>query len=125
MKIQIINLFYIYFIYFYLLFIYFELFRIIIYCHYYYIIAHNWQFLIIPANSGFKEAPPTKKPSISYCLMSSPEFFSLTEPPYWIRIPSATSLLTLSAKYSLMYLCTSCAWSGVATFPVPIAQTGS
>lgn len=31
--------------------------------------------------AGFKLAPPTKKPSISACLASSLQFFSLTEPP--------------------------------------------
>src|SRR5215467_14049915 len=39
--------------------------------------------------SGFKQAPPTKAPSTSFCAISSRAFSGLTLPPYWIRTPSA------------------------------------
>ena len=40
-------------------------------------------------NSGFNEAPPTRKPSTSGMAESSGAFFALAEPPYWMRIASA------------------------------------
>lgn len=76
-------------------------------------------------NSGFKEAPPTKNPSISGCPASSLQLAPVTEPPYWIRIFSATCGLTFLSNQPRRALCTSCACSGVAVFPVPMAQTGS
>lgn len=36
---------------------------------------------MISANSGFKEAPPTKNPSISAYPINSWQFFPLTDPP--------------------------------------------
>lgn len=42
-------------------------------------------------NSGFKLAPPTKKPSMSLQAASSFAFAAVTEPPYWMRTESATS----------------------------------
>ena len=33
------------------------------------------------SQAGFKLAPPTKNPSMSFCFASSLQFFSLTEPP--------------------------------------------
>jgi len=38
--------------------------------------------LIISLKSGLREAPPTKKPSISGWEINSAAFFELTEPPY-------------------------------------------
>lgn len=35
----------------------------------------------ISANAGFKDAPPTKNPSISGFLIKSEAFLSVTEPP--------------------------------------------
>lgn len=35
---------------------------------------------MILIKSGFKDAPPTKKPSISDCLPSSLQFSAVTEP---------------------------------------------
>lgn len=40
----------------------------------------------IYAKPGFKAAPPTKNPSISYFLINSSLFFSLTDPPYIILV---------------------------------------
>lgn len=37
--------------------------------------------LMMSTNAGFKLAPPTKKPSISFSLARSLQFFSLTLPP--------------------------------------------
>ena len=50
--------------------------------------------LTMSANSGLREAPPTRKPSMSGHLASSPQFFALAEPLCWMRVSSATSLLT-------------------------------
>jgi hypothetical protein len=33
-------------------------------------------------NSGFREAPPTKNPSIFGFAINSAAFFAVTEPPY-------------------------------------------
>ena len=43
----------------------------------------------------------------------------------WILTLEATSAETFSFIHFRTPACTSCAWSGVATLPVPIAQTGS
>jgi hypothetical protein len=37
--------------------------------------------LMMSTNAGFKLAPPTRKPSISFSFASSLQFFSLTLPP--------------------------------------------
>ena len=37
--------------------------------------------LMMFTNSGFSDAPPTRKPSMSACLPSSSQFFAFTEPP--------------------------------------------
>merc|ERR1719213_180217 len=42
-------------------------------------------------NSGFIEAPTTRKPSMSGQADSSGAFLAFAEPPYWMRIPAATS----------------------------------
>merc|ERR1712166_200725 len=51
----------------------------------------------ISANSGFIEAPPTRKPSMSGCAESASAFAALAEPPYWMRMPSATAADAFSA----------------------------
>mmetsp|Transcript_16677 Transcript_16677/g.41979 ORF Transcript_16677/g.41979 Transcript_16677/m.41979 type:complete len:307 (-) Transcript_16677:150-1070(-) len=84
-----------------------------------------WHAVIISMNVGFKLAPPTRKPSMSCFARSSAQFSGVTLPPYWIRTFSATSALTAVLRYSRIEACVSCAWSGVATLPVPIAHTGS
>mmetsp|Transcript_30792 Transcript_30792/g.43111 ORF Transcript_30792/g.43111 Transcript_30792/m.43111 type:complete len:203 (-) Transcript_30792:560-1168(-) len=80
---------------------------------------------IFRKDEAFKEAPPTKKPSISVWPFNSFAFSGLTEPPYTILMLSAISWPTAFETHLRMYEWTSCAWSGVAVLPVPIAQTGS
>ena len=46
------------------------------------------------AISGLRDAPPTRKPSMSSIADSSLAFFAFTEPPYWMRMPSPHSLET-------------------------------
>uniref|UniRef100_A0A2P2L0Q0 Triosephosphate isomeraseic-like n=1 Tax=Rhizophora mucronata TaxID=61149 RepID=A0A2P2L0Q0_RHIMU len=82
--------------------------------------------LTMVANSGpFKDAPPTRKPSISSCFASSAQLPPFTDPPYITRVFEATSVETFVLSQSRTATCTSCACWGVATLPVPIAQTGS
>ena len=45
-----------------------------------YKIYEDWA-LIMSTKAGFKLAPPTRKPSMSFSLASSLQFFSLTLPP--------------------------------------------
>ena len=76
-------------------------------------------------SAAFKLAPPIKAPSMFGCAISSSMLEVLTLPPYWIRIASDTSseynsLITLRMNPQV-----SSAISGVAVFPVPIAQIGS
>ena len=52
-------------------------------------------------------------------------FLGFTDPPYWIRRLSAASTDTAAATAARIAECISCACSGLATLPVPIAQTGS
>ena len=54
-------------------------------------------------DSGFREAPPTRAPSMSGWAMSSSTFSGFTEPPYWMRTLAAasapkTSEITLRIK---------------------------
>merc|ERR1719327_262390 len=65
-------------------------------------------------NSGFREAPPTRKPSMSGQADSSGAFLAFAEPPYWMRIIAAQYAETLAAIQSRICLCVSCAWAGVA-----------
>jgi len=76
-------------------------------------------------NSYFKDAPPTKNPSISGWDNKSPAFFPVTDPPYWILIFYEISSDALSFTHDLINLWADWAISGVAFLPVPIAQTGS
>lgn len=76
---------------------------------------------MISTNAGFKLAPPTKKPSISACFANSLQFFSLTLPPYKMRVLSAASEDTSFLSQLRIAACTSCACSVVATLPVPMA----
>ena len=48
-------------------------------------------------NSGFMDAPPTRKPSMSGHAESSGAFLALAEPPYWMRISSAVVWSTFFA----------------------------
>ena len=50
--------------------------------------------LTIATKSGFKEAPPTRDPSISGQAAKSRQFAAVTEPPYNILTFSATSAKT-------------------------------
>lgn len=52
-------------------------------------------------------------------------FWPSTSPPYRMRTDAATSGETFSDSHWRRLACTSCAWSGVAVLPVPIAHTGS
>merc|ERR1712078_487949 len=76
----------------------------------------------ISANSGLSDAPPTKKPSMSGIAESSGAFLALAEPPYWMRIASATSEEAFSEISLRMPACVACASSGVAVRPVPMAH---
>jgi hypothetical protein len=76
---------------------------------------------MMSTNAGFKLAPPTRKPSISGCFANSLQFFSVTLPPYRMRVFSAASLETAFCIHSRIALWTSCACSVVATLPVPMA----
>ena len=73
--------------------------------------------------SGFSDAPPTRKPSMSGKLDSSGALPAFALPPYWMSIASAVARSTFAAIQSRMPLCVSCACSGVAATPVPMAQT--
>ena len=44
--------------------------------------AYFWQMSIIVAKSGFKDALPTRKPSIFGYKIKSDAFLALTDPPY-------------------------------------------
>ena len=37
-------------------------------------------------NSGFKDAPPTKNPSISGWQINEATFAAVADPPYWILV---------------------------------------
>src|SRR4030095_14640849 len=83
-------------------------------------------YLTISAKlSAFKLAPPTSAPSISFCFIKPAILSGLTEPPYKIRSDSAAPEECLSAKTRRINAGSSCACSGVAVRPVPMAQTGS
>lgn len=56
---------------------------------------------------------------------SSAQLPGFTDPPYWMRVCEATSDDTLPLSHWRIPACTSCACSGLATLPVPIAHTGS
>mmetsp|Transcript_58611 Transcript_58611/g.154002 ORF Transcript_58611/g.154002 Transcript_58611/m.154002 type:complete len:217 (-) Transcript_58611:393-1043(-) len=81
--------------------------------------------LTMSANSGLSDAPPTRNPSMSGHAESSGAFLAFAEPPYWMRIIAAQNSETLAAIHARISLCVSCACCGVATSPVPMAQTGS
>ena len=53
---------------------------------------------MISTNSGFNEAPPTKKPSTFALSLKSLAFLPLTEPPYKILVFSACSAPMVLAK---------------------------
>jgi len=76
-------------------------------------------------NSGFREAPPTKNPSIFGYLIRPGAVFALADPPYKILVELAISSDTLSLSQDLVKLMASSACSGEAVLPVPMAQTGS
>ncbi len=46
--------------------------------------------LMILTKSGLREAPPTREPSMSGQAASSRQFSAVTDPPYKIRVDSAT-----------------------------------
>ncbi len=71
------------------------------------------------------DAPPTRKPSMSGHAESSGAFFALAEPPYWMRMPAAAAGDTWSEIHPRIAAWVSCACSGLAVTPVPMAQTGS
>ena len=82
--------------------------------------------LIISRKSpALRLEPPTKNPSTSGHPARLAAFFGFTLPPYWMRRASAASTETASATAARIAACISCACSGLATRPVPIAQTGS
>jgi hypothetical protein len=83
------------------------------------------RLLIMSVKVGFREAPPTKKPLMSACLLRSLQFFSLTLLPYIILVLSATLSLTSFFNHPLIAAWTSWACLVVATLPVPIAHIGS
>src|SRR3982751_5109708 len=78
-----------------------------------------------PNSSACRLAPPTSAPSTSGCCMMPAMLAALTEPPYRMRTASAASAPCTSATRPRTAAQTSWASSGVATSPVPIAQTGS
>mmetsp|Transcript_45022 Transcript_45022/g.101648 ORF Transcript_45022/g.101648 Transcript_45022/m.101648 type:complete len:206 (+) Transcript_45022:360-977(+) len=81
--------------------------------------------LTMSAISGLREAPPTRKPSMSGHAESSGALAAFADPPYWMRISSAVFWSTAPAIQSRMALCVSWACSGEAVTPVPMAHTGS
>lgn len=80
---------------------------------------------IISKNSGFKDAPPTKNPSIFGLEISSEAFFAVTDPPYYILTPFDISSEKFSAIQDLIYEWACSAYSEDAVLPVPIAHIGS
>ena len=64
--------------------------------------------------------------AVDVLLGISPSMLSgFTLPPYRMRCAAATPSPWLFATCLRMNAWTSCAWAGVATLPVPMAQTGS
>ncbi|KAE9544169.1 hypothetical protein AGLY_001348 [Aphis glycines] len=57
--------------------------------------------LTISTNSGFKDAPPTKNPSISHSLANSLQLDAVTDPPYIMRVVLATASFTSYNSFSL------------------------
>src|SRR5580692_1085164 len=87
--------------------------------------AHQAAAVTICANAcASSDAPPTSAPSTSVSVKSSAAFSGLTDPPYRIRTASA-ACLSRSPTSARMNAIASCACSGVATLPVPIAHIGS
>ena len=76
-------------------------------------------------DSGFREAPPTRAPSMSGWAMSSSTFSGFTEPPYWMRTLAAASAPKTSEITLRIKEWASWASLEVAVRPVPMAQTGS
>src|SRR5215469_13759002 len=84
------------------------------------------QYSTIAANEfGSSDAPPTSAPSISACAINADTLSGLTDPPYRMRRLPANSSPKISPACWRMTACASAAISGVAVFPVPMAQTGS
>ena len=75
-------------------------------------------------SSTTRLAPPTRQPSTSAFAMMPATFAALTDPPYWMRTASPAASPHVSATRPRTAAQTSWASSGVATSPVPIAQTG-
>src|SRR5690606_25433558 len=86
---------------------------------------HQAKLLAIARKSAAaSEAPPIRPPSTSGCANSAAALSGLQLPPY--RIGSEPAILASRAAISpRMKAWTACAWSGLAVWPVPIAQTGS
>src|SRR5699024_773213 len=76
-------------------------------------------------SSPSRLAPPTSAPSMLLQAINSAMLPDFTEPPYNTRIPSASSEPYFSVRAERSAAHTSSASAGVATRPVPIAQTGS
>lgn len=67
--------------------------------HVFIIYLYYFLALTISINSGFKDAPPTKNPSMSFSLASSLQLAAVTDPPYIIRVVLATFSLTSSVNH--------------------------
>ena len=76
-------------------------------------------------NSALSDAPPLNPPSMSGFERRPAALAPFMEPPYWMRVALAMAGDTFVASHARIDACTSCACSGVAVLPVPMAQTGS
>ena len=74
---------------------------------------------------GRKEGGRGRKGGGGQRAERSGAFLAFAEPPYWMRISSAVFWSTAPAIQPRIALCVSCACSGLAVTPVPIAHTGS
>src|SRR5690606_12883985 len=79
---------------------------------------------MVKNSEASSDAPPTRPPSMSSRANRSAAFAPLTLPPYRMIRPAAI-VASCAAIIRRIRAWTSCACSGVALLPVPIAQTGS
>ena len=80
---------------------------------------------MIAKSVAFNAAPPISPPSTSGFEKISLALSAFTLPPYKMETLSEIVFPYFFSTVSLINLCISCACSGEAVSPVPIAQTGS
>jgi len=63
--------------------------------------------LTMSSKVALREAPPTRNPSMSFCVIKLSAFCSLTDPPYMILVYWATTSELLALTHFLMKSCIS------------------